>query len=183
MRDVTKLHYKVTKDSMTDLATEVTAYAKASKSEWPFVTMPLFEVNANHARNLAGIEALGICPLVQREQRQDWEAYSMKNFGWIDESRSVVLDDETLENSEYVPASILPFIYQIKNETDPTSLPTPVDPEREVCIHLFLRHLLSFQPLFWSSLFAALPVVRLALELFTNMAIFAPAVSWILDQL
>ena len=148
MRDVTKLHYKVTKDSMTDLASEVTAYAKASKSEWPFVTMPLFEVNANHARNLAGIEALGICPLVQREQREAWEAYSMKNFGWIDESRSVVLDDETLENSEYVPASILPFIYQIKNETDPTSLPTPVDPEREVCIHLFLRHLLSFQPLF-----------------------------------
>lgn len=115
---------------MTDLATELTAYAKKSNSEWPFVTMPLFEVNAHHARKMSGIEVLGVSHLVKRDEREAWEAYASKNYGWIDESRSLVLD-ETQENAEYAKASILPFVYQLKNASNPQEIPTPVDPDRE----------------------------------------------------
>ena len=116
---------------MTDLAAELTAYAKKSNSEWPFVTMPLWEVNAHHARKMSGIEAMGVSHVVKREEKEAWEAYALQNYGWIDESRSLILD-KTQENAEYVKASILPFIYQLKNASNPNELPTPVDPDREV---------------------------------------------------
>ena len=129
---MTNLHYTVSKESITDLATEVTAYPKKSNSQWPFVTMPLFEVNAHHARKFSGVEALGICPLVKRDEREQWERYTAETSGWIEESRGLVLDNEDgFDVSEYQKAVIVPFVYQL-DESSGTQIPIPVDPNRDV---------------------------------------------------
>ena len=124
---------------MTDLATEVTAYAIKSNLEWPFVTMPLFEVNAHHARRMAGMETIGLCPIVKRDQRQAWEAYSLMNYGWIEESRGLILD-KTANNTLYQEANIMPIVYKLSNTSDPAAFPMPVNPNNAVStmIALFL---------------------------------------------
>ena len=139
---------------MTDLATELTAYAIKTESEWPFVTMSLFEVNAYHARKLSGVEAIGVAPFVYRDDRKAWEAYSSENYGWIDESRSLVLDD-TYKTREYQTASILPMIYEVKNMSDPNIIPVPVDPESEVSPtkSCFFVNLQSYRPTIQRSLY------------------------------
>ena len=141
IRDVTKLHYTVTTESMTDLAAEITASAKKEKSEWPFATMPMFEVNAHHARQLSGVEALALCPLVHRDNRVEWEDYSYNNQWWIEESRSLELGEDTKDRI-YEEGSILPFIYRLEGITGiersdvssdmQNAIPTPVDQNREV---------------------------------------------------
>ena len=119
-------------DALAGLATEVTAHAKKSNSEWPFVTMPFFEVNAHHARKASGIEVLAMCPLVQGGVREQWEQYSLQNAGWIEESRGIVLDDEDgLDVTNYGDASILPFVFELDYSAE-SPFPVPVDPSRDV---------------------------------------------------
>lgn len=127
---------------MVELATELTAYAHKSNTSFPFVTMPLFEVNARHARLQSGTIALGYVPLVKTHQKNHWEKYSVENQWWIKESRELELDsgeddgasdeDDDLGSDQLdlsdqdVP--IFDYIYQLGEN----GLPMPVGDDHEV---------------------------------------------------
>jgi len=114
------LRFSLTRDSLVELATEYTAYAHQSNSSFPFVTMPLFEVNARHARMESGVEAVGVLPYVSQEQQKAWEKYSVQNQWWIEESRGLDLGDE-VEKPGYIKAPIFPFMYEL----DANGVPMP----------------------------------------------------------
>lgn len=64
-----------------------TSIATDKDLEFPFVTIPNFEVQAGNARELSDTDLLVYCPLVTRgEQQTEWETYSSKNQGWLGES-------------------------------------------------------------------------------------------------
>jgi hypothetical protein len=93
--------------------------------------MPLFEVNAHHARLQAGAEAIAMLPFVSREDRTAWESYSQDNQWWIEESRGLDLDkegEEGIQSSSYLNSPILPFVF----EFDSVGRPIPANETREV---------------------------------------------------
>ena len=106
--------------------------------------MPLFEVNARHARIQSGAEALGFVPLVQKDQKAEWESYTKQNQWWIEESRGLELDDDDADkdvfkgsdeqedtdddqlNLSHMNVPIFDFIFEL----DSNELPTPVRARR-----------------------------------------------------
>ena len=54
--------------------------------EFPFVTVPDFEVQASNARELAQTDAMSWCPMVSRTQAPEWGQYVAANEGWLEES-------------------------------------------------------------------------------------------------
>lgn len=61
------------------------SYARFSNSTWPFVTIPDFAVRSAKARSLSKAVFLSIHPVVLSDQRADWEVYSFRNDGWVEE--------------------------------------------------------------------------------------------------
>ena len=144
IRDTSSIRFEGSRDALTDLATELTAYAHKSNTSFPFVTMPLFEVNARHARIQSGAEVVGFAPLVEYHEKATWAKYSVENQWWIEESRGLDLEDDDYDlegdideeegaNNDQLDLSdqnipIFDFIYEL----DENELPTPVTDDREV---------------------------------------------------
>ncbi len=70
------------------------SYAKDTNSTWPRVTIPDFEVRAAKIRALSKAVYLTIYMLIERDQRDEWEAYADLNNGWVDESIAVQKTDK-----------------------------------------------------------------------------------------
>ena len=58
----------------------------ATGVRWPFITLPRFEERVSAVRSSANLEILGFLPVVETMEREDWEAYSVQEQGWIQES-------------------------------------------------------------------------------------------------
>jgi len=71
---------------MQQLSAAVTSRAQGMNADFPFVTMPRYEIAAGHADGLGGVMFAAFAPLVTSDQRIEWEAYAQENIGWIDES-------------------------------------------------------------------------------------------------
>jgi hypothetical protein len=113
---------------------------------FPFVTLPNFERKAAYTIQLAQVLSLMIFPIVQAEQRPEWECYSVENQGWLSEGLSlqtnVDLEGEaegvsqlngqaiggTLERDPYVDPSIPPFIFSIDPQTTAAVMETGKGP-------------------------------------------------------
>ena len=145
IRDTSSIRFERSRDALTELATELTAYAHKSNTSFPFVTMPLFEVNARHARIQSGAEVVGFVPLVEHRDKAAWGEYSVENQWWIEESRGLDLEDdddddvkgdigeEGDENNDQLDLSdqnipIFHYIYEL----DENEMPTPVSDDRKV---------------------------------------------------
>jgi len=73
------------------MALSTTSLALDKGLQFPFVTVPDFEIVASNARELSDTDLLAMCPLIKgREQRQEWEDYSVREQGWLRESLDVV---------------------------------------------------------------------------------------------
>ena len=52
--------------------------------EWPFVELSSFQERATYARHLSGVLQISMCPLVVKENLQDWETYvNTTADGWM----------------------------------------------------------------------------------------------------
>jgi len=71
---------------MQQLSAAVTSRAQGMDAEFPFVTMPRYEIAAGYADGLGGIMFAAFAPLVTSDQRIEWETYAQQNVDWIDES-------------------------------------------------------------------------------------------------
>ena len=72
--------------AIDSLDISVTSYAVGTKSSFPFVTMPDFDLRAANTLALADTFGVFLVPVVQKEKRAQWEQYSVTNHIWIETS-------------------------------------------------------------------------------------------------
>jgi hypothetical protein len=101
------------------------SYAKYSNSSWPFVTMPDFAVKAAKLLSLSKAAIVGTYPLVQTEQRQGWENYSVTHDNWVDEGLSVQKEDTNFKGTNFEEWSGFGIIH---GDTGPVEGPGPYFP-------------------------------------------------------
>ena len=65
-------------------------------SEFPFVTMGLYESNAQHAREQSGAEIMTFHPMVKNDDRFTWEQYSVDHQDWIETSRTLISQEQVM---------------------------------------------------------------------------------------
>ena len=87
IEDVTKSRVEGLFRSHRDFAENIAAYAISSNSPWPFVTPPMFEITAEQVRVQSRVEGIAFAPIVEWRKRSEWESYSVKEQGWIQDSR------------------------------------------------------------------------------------------------
>lgn len=68
------------------LALQIQAYAVAESKTWPYVTLPFFEEHIDATKSLTDAYGVLFFPIVSKENRAEWEAYSVTERGWINES-------------------------------------------------------------------------------------------------
>lgn len=106
--------------SFEGLADIITGYAGKVGATFPFVTLPLFEVQAEHTRQASHAEVLTYAPFVAEEERKEWEAFAWKNQQWIKNSRDISLMGQgNLEWSQYLDAPISDIIYEHEKPEPP----------------------------------------------------------------
>jgi hypothetical protein len=73
-------------DTYENFAIEISSIAIATQSMWPFVTIPAFEAQATRVQEQTGARTMAIVHFVQPEDEEAWVNYTMRNFGWNQES-------------------------------------------------------------------------------------------------
>jgi hypothetical protein len=74
------------------LTTQIQAHAINSNSTWPFVTVPFFEEQVDVMKSLTDAFGVLLFPIVSDVVRAEWEAYSLQNVHWINESFAAQMD-------------------------------------------------------------------------------------------
>jgi hypothetical protein len=100
--------------TMRSFSNIVSASAIATNSEFPFVTVPTFEVLAAAARQQSGAELIIFTPKVQVDEVSRWQEYATTNEGWYEESKQLAISSSagSVVQSDFAPGSPLPFIYE-----------------------------------------------------------------------
>ena len=121
-------------DSLTSRAEAITSLALTSGHRCPYVTVPHFEIRGQRARKESLSETFGFSPLVAVDEKEEWEAYSIQNQGWVLEGRGIDVDDPS--QAEFLPTTpiIPPEITYVNanrtlspygNDVDETTPDTP----------------------------------------------------------
>jgi hypothetical protein len=88
------VHLLRTMGSLDALAANMVSFAAATNQSWPFVTVPDFAIQTSKIRSLSsGLLYINHLPLVQPEERLEWERYSMENSDWVNQSLIIQATD------------------------------------------------------------------------------------------
>lgn len=71
------------------LAVSTVSFAKATGAEWPFVTIPNFALRMSKILPLSDVISICLAPVVTPANRRKWEAYSLNNDYWVNESLAI----------------------------------------------------------------------------------------------
>lgn len=75
--------------AIATFASMITSHALSSSSQWPLVTIPNMEAQAERIQSLAGSAKIAFAPIVEASDRLEWEDYTLNNgFDWVSESHS-----------------------------------------------------------------------------------------------
>jgi hypothetical protein len=74
---------------LDSLAVTLVSYARDNNDKWPFVTLPDFGPRMAKLLPLTDAFTVNVLPLVYPEQRKQWEAYSIQNDNWVNQSISI----------------------------------------------------------------------------------------------
>ena len=144
IRDSSKSYTNSIDRSFEGLADFVTGAALTSGAKFPFVSVPMFEVQGEHARQVSGIEALTFAPLVAEQSRKEWEEFAWENQGWVEEGRDISLSGvDVLQRSGHIIAPITDFIYQRESLEPPYAQIPAVDAPFLPAWHVSLSRLCS----------------------------------------
>jgi class 3 adenylate cyclase len=100
--------------SLTVLSKTITSHVRSADMNWPLVSIPDFEVRTGEFRELAEAELIAFAPIVPKEEKKRWEAYAVKEQGWIQEG----LDFQGL--GDVSPGMIADQMYPFSDEVDMT---------------------------------------------------------------
>jgi hypothetical protein len=129
--DAAEVHTHNMFSTMRSFSNSVSAAAIATNSEFPFVTVPTFEVLAGAARQQSGAELLIFIPKVEVGEVTRWNEYATANEGWYEESKQLAVSsgESTSVLSDFAPGGLLPFIYNtIVDENGNPSIVPAMDP-------------------------------------------------------
>lgn len=101
------------------MAGVISATASSQNATFPFFTFKTFEVEGVHTREDGGFEYLAYAPIVDAGQLGQWEAYSLENQGWIQDSRTMGLARTTLASENFVQTGINPEIHPREDDLGP----------------------------------------------------------------
>ena len=76
-------------DALHSLSNTLTAYTLDENVTWPFVTLDSSAQILAPYLSLAGAASITILPVVPADQRAQWEAYSVKEQGWIEKDYKI----------------------------------------------------------------------------------------------
>jgi hypothetical protein len=71
------------------LAVTTVSHARATGMEWPFVTLPDFGVRLAKILPLSKAIAIYLIPVVTPAKRSKWEAYTLTNDDWVNETLGI----------------------------------------------------------------------------------------------
>jgi class 3 adenylate cyclase len=71
---------------LEQLSAHVTSDAVAFNATFPNWTVPNFEIAAGYVNGMGGMIACAYAPLIEDNQRAQWEQYALSNVGWVNES-------------------------------------------------------------------------------------------------
>jgi hypothetical protein len=112
--DAAEVHRDNLFTTVRSFSNTINAAAIATNSEFPFVTVPAFEVSAAAARQQSGLELLIFVPKVEVSEVTRWNEHANANGGWYEESKqlAVASGESTDVLSDFAPGGLLPFIYE-----------------------------------------------------------------------
>ena len=107
--------------AMDSASKTVSGAAIATNAEFPFVTVPTFEILGQVTRAKSGVEFLLFTPIVNDTILNEWGNYTEKNQWWVDESRTLALasGEGHWVPDDYSRKPIKPRIFEYDLE-DPT---------------------------------------------------------------
>jgi hypothetical protein len=117
--------------TMQSCSNSISAAAITTNSDFPFVTVPAFEVLAESVRQQSQSEYLILTPKVEVGEVTRWNEYASANEGWYEESKQLAVSSSggTSALSDFAPGSPLPFIYNtIVDENGKSVRGAPVNP-------------------------------------------------------
>jgi hypothetical protein len=82
--------------TVDSFALGLVSYATFSNATWPFVTMPDSAVRMSKVRGQTKSSIVQILHLVSESNREEYETYTIENFGWANETLDVQAEDESL---------------------------------------------------------------------------------------
>jgi hypothetical protein len=71
---------------LDSLAVTYVSYARNQNVTWPFVTLPDFGARMAKLLPLTDAISISLLPIIHPEVRKEWEAYSLNNDEWVNES-------------------------------------------------------------------------------------------------
>jgi hypothetical protein len=74
---------------MDGLAITLVSSARDKNQTWPCVTLPDFAVRMSKVVPLTDAVNINVLPIVTKETRQRWEAYTRDNDGWVNEAVAI----------------------------------------------------------------------------------------------
>jgi hypothetical protein len=129
--DAAEVHAHNLFSTMRSCSNSISVAATTTNSEFPFVTVPGFEVLGESVRQQSGAELLIFTPKVEVGEVTRWQEYATANEGWYEESKQLAVSssDGNFIRSDFAPDSPIPFIYNtIVDENGNSSPGPPVNP-------------------------------------------------------
>ena len=137
------------------MSRHIATYAMGTGAEWPFVSLPHFETEAQHAMGSVEGGLVAIQPLVSESDRIQWEHYSITQYEWIQEV--VISGDDSIDS---VPSRITPFIFDSLDTRRPSTSNghsyAPIWQVAPIFDHLHLINYNTFNSTFFAQIFAKL---------------------------
>jgi hypothetical protein len=125
--DTAEAHTDNLFSTMQSCSNSISAAAITTNSDFPFVTVPAFEVLAESARQQSRSELLILTPKVEVGEVTRWQEYATANEGWYEDSKQLAASSSggTSALSDFAPGSPLPFIYNTIVDENGNSAPGP----------------------------------------------------------
>ena len=130
--DAAEVHKRNLFSTMRSCSNSISVAATTTNSEFPFVTVPGFEVLGESVRQQSGAELLIFTPKVEIDEVARWNQYATANEGWYEQSKQLAISSSGggLVQSDFAPGSPLPFIFDatVDENGNPTVIPSVSNP-------------------------------------------------------
>ena len=129
IRNSVRIHNRDLYSTMRSCSDSITGSAIATNSEFPFVTVPTFEILGHSVRQQSGAELIVFAPKVKTDELTRWEEYAIANEGWYEDSKqlAVASTESTSVLADYAPGNITTFVYDASVEANGNLNPTPIE--------------------------------------------------------
>jgi hypothetical protein len=113
IRNSVRVHKRDLFMTMRGCSDSISGAAIATNSEFPFVTVPTFEIFGHSVRQQSGAEVLVFTPKVEADELTRWQEYATANEGWYEESKQLAVSSSgsSLVVSDFEPGNISSIIY------------------------------------------------------------------------